>query len=1127
MRILGKLHLVLTACVVSVSVAGEGASFLSWSYDGELIDVRVTVTDSRITLLGNSGGLFCLSAAAMQRVVLTVWNSTVEATSASGAWSSCVLSVMNFLSARDITMTAVTSQLATTVNSENQRYGASLSLQPRLTALSTTIVVNAFLSSLSSSISSTAFAAASLGVTNFGGGVDRGGSLQFDNVTIVAVDSRITSTGSYAATSVGVTIMFWGGATLTLNVMWMHVSTSAHRQSVIMSTSTGLSVAVGLGLYAGMMSQSAITEFRAREASIASQDSTVMSSGVFAATSVGVVLVVGTTSRVDLKNVTVAALASRVNASSSVSASAIGVSSMGLSSSYSVADTVDVVAQHSVVSAIAVSNAAALAITGILQATSRSTAVRVLAQNASVTVDCALSGAEDAVSCSAASPAPHKTRSSSVGGQLVMCNASVLVRGSSARMAAGLGPDASLVAVAALLDGSTKTGCLDEAPWPAASAWMASVLAFTGFTRCVAVGWPRTAAGPNSTTINLRGRGNAVNGGAPFDGEEVPWTHTTPSAFPFPGMRSLDDTVEAINTSFGPIVIRGMKGQEDVDRLLVCPGTFVLPDRTTRALRNVLQGARVTLTNSPTESLTAAKLLLSRSRSLQLSSTASRSRVASRSATLIPAATVTATTNVSAAVTSTMSHPPGMTPLPPVLSGNGSLEGTIPPSVSRLLPEVALVTSSAAISASTVTGALGGGAALSLATKAGMLSRLSALVECLLPGQELVIDDIAFVVALGDPSLALGTTSALIGLVAVGAVLRVRWSPVVCLFTAVLIYYGPNVVALAAQVVSSSSSRVPPLHVGLAIGSIGVVTMAVVLISRAALSVRPPQAHGERTGPGSAAWDDAASDVSLGVRLVAISAGNSRHHGEGGGLKAMAIPDGPSRGVAASSGIAATGEPREEEVESRSGLADVSWIEVQRAASVARYFTDGARDPTLSAWRRVHGVIDVVVSLAGSAVVSIRYGSPAWCAYAVVATALLYAGQLAYLVVIRPYEARRDALITGCNAFVMVILSGAAAASSLTGGGTRMQDVVDYSVLAITGLFYAELVLEIVLTVRDRCCVKKNKPAHSDVGCVLSPASGGRSPSVIFSGPMLRLDARTSGNAVVMRHANPLDASVS
>lgn len=191
------------------------------------------------------------------------------------------------------------------------------------------------------------------------------------------------------------------------------------------------------------------------------------------------------------------------------------------------------------------------------------------------------------------------------------------------------------------------------------------------------------------------------------------------------------------------------------------------------------------------------------------------------------------------------------------------------------------------------------------------------------------------------------------------------------------------------------------------------------------------------------------------------------------GLAARALSSGilsSSQVVAAAvSGLMAIGS-----VGAASWLVVTRWGEgVGRGAQMVRFFVEGARDPNVSLLRRVHGIVDLAAATFVAIISSVQYGRHSLCGVAAVMVVLVYLLQLAYLVRARPLTSKADFILACVNVVAMAALGMLSSASVWLASSSSSQPTRDqvkllatYVALLLTGLFYAELVWEVVHVVR-------------------------------------------------------------
>lgn len=317
--------------------------------------------------------------------------------------------------------------------------------------------------------------------------------------------------------------------------------------------------------------------------------------------------------------------------------------------------------------------------------------------------------------------------------------------------------------------------------------------------------------------------------------------------------------------------------------------------------------------------------------------------------------------------------------------------------------------------------AAGNPLAASAATKATQLGRTLMLAACSAADGSsgaVVMDDVSYVWTRGhrwepSPSIALWTTTAaLILAFAVAAAVGHRLAT--GLFTAAVSYYGPNGVNLAFQVFFASPSSAPPE------GALAPAVVAMVFI----LLI-----------------------IGACARAVQLKRCGSRRASH-----ARGVDDPTSKAM----------EPR--------------WT------VVAEQLLTDIREPAGSVLRRLQGVIDLAVGVIAAAGAGMKQGSVATCGSVALLVAAVYAAQIAYLIYIQPLASRRSLGLSCVNAAGMALVSLIAAATifstpavSVAVGVTTdrrelLMSLTRYLVMALSALFYGELVLEVGLSMRRKCC---------------------------------------------------------
>ena len=122
--------------------------------------------------------------------------------------------------------------------------------------------------------------------------------------------------------------------------------------------------------------------------------------------------------------------------------------------------------------------------------------------------------------------------------------------------------------------------------------------------------------------------------------------------------------------------------------------------------------------------------------------------------------------------------------------------------------------------------------------------------------------------------------------------------------------------------------------------------------------------------------------------------------------------------------------------------------------------SEGARDPATSKARRLHGCVDVSVAVGAAVFASANYTSGFQCAMGLLMTAALCAGQLVYLLRMRPLESRVDAVsavvLVGANLAFAVLC-----AASLRSPSVITTEIVASAAAGVVALFYAQVAVGI------------------------------------------------------------------
>ena len=128
---------------------------------------------------------------------------------------------------------------------------------------------------------------------------------------------------------------------------------------------------------------------------------------------------------------------------------------------------------------------------------------------------------------------------------------------------------------------------------------------------------------------------------------------------------------------------------------------------------------------------------------------------------------------------------------------------------------------------------------------------------------------------------------------------------------------------------------------------------------------------------------------------------------------------------------------------------------------------DGARQPELSAARRLHAIVDVTVATAGAVLSGVRYRRASTCAVGALSIVALVAVQVVYVVRVRPFLCPRDYLWAAANGASLSIVATLAGASMLaTTYSTPLVLATSYASAAATVVLYVQAVVEGVVAIR-------------------------------------------------------------
>ena len=389
------------------------------------------------------------------------------------------------------------------------------------------------------------------------------------------------------------------------------------------------------------------------------------------------------------------------------------------------------------------------------------------------------------------------------------------------------------------------------------------------------------------------------------------------------------------------------------------------------------------------------------------------------------------------------------------------------------LPELRGVQTSAAVAGATtiiVNSVLNPSSGAS--NKAMAIGRLQALLtRCPLPGQDEDVDDVAFVWARDaerqpSPTAALWSTCLLVILSSAAVSIWYRTKPLQLAFVAVVMYYVPNTVNLASRVVS--------LHASAASSSVA--GAAGCFVVAMALLVALVHLIGRRWQPDHV--------------IAALATDESQSKKD----HPSAPQDAAARGSRAPGAERALVTP------------------AQRGCVAVHYFVDGARDPATSAWRRLHSVIDLGVAVALAAVTGIQYGNLRSCGFAAVSVLILCVIHLGYVLLVRPFDSRKDLAVTVVNIVGVAAVAGCSAAALLVEShnglpSERLTLAVVYVSGILTAVFYVELILECAIAVHRRCRRRASRRVgfddEGDAGVPLRTVVAGGNADGTVGNPLL------------------------
>ena len=619
---------------------------------------------------------------------------------------------------------------------------------------------------------------------------------------------------------------------------------------------------------------------------------------------------------------------------------------------------------------------------------------------------------------------------------VLLCHATITVTNETVIVAPNTTASSGLndiVIVASQIHGGRE--CLAREPT------LSGVVAWTSFVQCAQLGWGGPSAQNNvsgSTLVKRHALNTSRGREITVDGVNLAGLANSSSSL-FPGMSLLLDEASQISGRWLPasLVVPLSAGREDERFLWSCPKLRVddLIDMrrgpsTHSASRSLQTSHSVTVTLAPPPVADASQ---TKTAAATVTTGVAQQTTRSSVSPVAPTAFVPSSSAVGSMTT--------LAPLLPPTSAPGiATNDTSSTSAAERLAGLTTVASSAGIVVAAVAVVVNPVAAAT-ATKATQTGRMLAMARgCNLPGQdELSIDDVAFVWA-RDRAMATSATIALLstGLTILGSAVAAlalgsRTRIPVAVFTAVLIYYGPNVVGLSAQVLSRRNSGV---------GSGGAT-------------------DGGSSGGSSVQGLVAVAAGCAVVGLLLLAGGIVRWHWWRGASASSAS--------SSSSAVATT-------TTTTDGLTEpTNEIKLsQRAAIAFSQLVEGAKNPEESAWRRLHGTIDLAGAIVGAALCSIRYTTDAGCRFSAIVIVVIYGAQLLYLVIVRPPEHPWELFWPLANVVGMMILAASAAAAvsgaAVSNSRFRQQDVVQATTewigLSLTALFYAEIVFEVVMALR-------------------------------------------------------------
>ena len=441
--------------------------------------------------------------------------------------------------------------------------------------------------------------------------------------------------------------------------------------------------------------------------------------------------------------------------------------------------------------------------------------------------------------------------------QLTLCDANISTAGTQQRVFVGSVAAGSTSATTRLVMLSTRfvgsAGRLSDgadcatAMLPASDGTLPSMnvtISAVSFINCTTVGWANLP-GVYGTYTNVSVNGTSMNNGLIF-----------PGLHPEEANPSLSTLSSLNDSSFGCAQLQ--------IEFAALPAADVLKHPTSLAVDPPTETTNIstapTTTTTSTTSISTAQQVPSSSSSLTSSSTSERETTLTPASTpLDPSAppttpmttfapsavledTLTAVTNESLSSRNDLSTSVViLTPL-----------NSVSPPLPLVVPDQRVSTAAASVGiASAVAAALGSTIGLSASSKATQISRSRALANCPLPGQgPIVVEDVAFPLARDgqwrlSATAALSSAAAVIGVAAGASIAASRKvKGLAAVYTATLLFYGPNACGLAAQVLSH-----PPVHAADAVAAMASLFVVVAATAAAALGTifgwPPPPSKGD------------------------------------------------------------------------------------------------------------------------------------------------------------------------------------------------------------------------------------------------------------------------------------------